>query len=101
MARMDRICPNNTAVFTGDDGALTVVLHRTAVFKKHTDGTIELNSGGWRTVTTKARINQAFRQLSPETHGGVFQKKGEWFVHLGDRGDGITVPFEDGMRIQA
>jgi hypothetical protein len=87
---MDRICPNNTAVFTGDDGALTVVLHKTAVFKKYPDGIIELNSGGWRTVTTKNRINQAFRALT-DNRFAVTQKDHACNYAL--------IPFEDGMRL--
>jgi hypothetical protein len=101
MPRMDRICPNNTAVFTGDDAALTVVLHQTAVFKKYPDGRIELNSGGWRTVTTKNRINQAFRQLAPSMRARVHQENGDWFVQVGGYETGRSIPFADHMVIPA
>jgi hypothetical protein len=66
-------------------GGVAVRLHRTHVVVIHPDNTYTLNSGGWRTSTTKNRINQ----FSP---AGLVQKRGEWLV----RG---SVPFADGMRI--
>lgn len=53
-----------------------------------------LNSGGWRTVTTKTRMNQAANQFG--LGYGVYQRKGEWFV---DTPDGQTLEFKDGMMI--
>src|SRR5262249_27597834 len=48
---------NNTRLIRcGDDYA--VVLHSTAVVTIHQDGTYTLRTGGWRTVTTKDRINK-------------------------------------------
>ena len=84
----------NTKVHN-DDEYLIVTLHNTNVFvvdKKA--GTIALSSGGWQTVTTKQRINQA----SDEYHCGfsVYQKDFEWYVTLKD---GNTVPFVDGMKL--
>lgn len=80
------------------DGTETAVIyHQTAVVKFATSGQVWLNSGGWRTVTTKARMNQV-----SEYYGlgfRVYQKGGKrnWFVTLPT---GETVPFADGMSFQ-
>ena len=59
---------------------------------------IELFDGGWRTATTKSRLNAILAE-----HGNgdkVFQKKGEWFVTFSDyRDNKVTVPFFSGMRL--
>jgi hypothetical protein len=89
---MDTIGKTATSVFT--EGKWTkVVYHRTCVIK-WTDKQIVLDSGGWRTATTKNRINQASRQFNLGVC--VYQEKGEWFAALSD---GIARPFKDGMTI--
>jgi len=57
--------------------------------------TVTLNSGGWRTVTTKARMNQAANQFGLEYT--VYQEKDDWFVQIGGWENGQTLPFEDHM----
>jgi hypothetical protein len=81
---------NNTRLHKCDNGDYAIVLHRTAVVTIHADGTYTLNSGTWRTVTTKDRING----YSPAR---IYQRKGEWFLQA----DGGDVPFTDGIRVDA
>jgi hypothetical protein len=50
-----------------------VRLHDTDVVTLHPDGSQTLNSGGWRTVTTKDRINAY-------SIAGVWSERGEWKV---------------------
>src|SRR5208337_4674554 len=50
-----------------------VRLHQTDVVKYWPDGRIELNSGGWRTVTTKDRINT----YAPVN---LWTDKGIWYI---------------------
>lgn len=75
-----------------DDSATAVVYHGTYVVV-FTDKQVSLNSGGWRTVTTKARMNLA----SDEFNLGfsVYQRKGKWFVDIGD--GAVTLDFEENM----
>lgn len=54
-------------------------------------GAILLDSGGWRTNTTKNRMNQASNDYSLGFN--VYQQKREWFVDFG----GETFKFSDGM----
>ena len=65
--------------------------HRTAVVVVREDRTIRLDSGGWRTATTKRAMNQASNQDCLGFH--VFQRAGDRFVRWQDR----DLPFVDGM----
>jgi hypothetical protein len=70
-----------------------VVLHSTSVFKMYGDGVIELNSGGWRTNTTKTAINRAFDLL--EVPARLWQKNFEWYLTY----DKMTIEFTDKMTV--
>ena len=75
---------------------IIVRLYETNIVKV-TRKTLVLNSGGWKTVTTKQAINRALQQVCE--HGMapfVRQSKGVWYV---DFANGRTVVFRDGMRI--
>lgn len=67
----------NTKIWEDGNGYTGVRLYSTDIVIFN-DNVIKLNSGGWRTTTTKNRINQA----SEEFHLGlsVYQRKGEWFA---------------------
>lgn len=84
-------------------GAISGIYRQTEVCTKHSDGRVTLNSGGWRTATTKMRFNQ----FANEFCGGrfnVYAKGGKWFVrkpaawHEAADNDGYTVAeYFDGM----
>lgn len=61
--------------------------HNTAVVLIHADGTYTLQTGGWRTNTTKSRLNE----YSPVR---VYSFKWDWYVRLAD---GTEVKFCEGM----
>jgi hypothetical protein len=67
----------------------SIRLHRTNVVHYAKDGTVTLNSGGWRTVTTKDRINR----FSPLR---VWSDKGVWWV-ISSPVNGTVVRYEDGV----
>ena len=72
-------------------GGVTVTYQHTEIVRKDHD-TITLRSGGWETVTTKRKMNQASHQFA--LGYSVYQRDYKWFVDLPN---GETVPFEDGM----
>jgi hypothetical protein len=74
------------------DNAFAVQLHRTNVVVIRKDGNYVLNSGGYRTATTKQRINT----YSPAS---VCQDKGKWYLF--DRTTRQRVPFVDGMMVDS
>lgn len=68
-------------------------LYNTMIFTK-IDGTVTLDSGGWKTMHTKKCLNLIFRDLNLGV--SVYQKKGEWFVV----NDGAVMPFVDRMTFE-
>jgi len=79
------------------DNKLIVRYHNTnvVIFDKN-NNTLTLNSGGYKTVTTKIHINQAANQY--ELPFSVYQKDFQWYVTLySDKGrnffDKIDIPF--------
>lgn len=82
---------NNTYLYPGVD-SFRIVLHGTTVVRVNRDGTYTLNSGGYRTATTKERINC----FSPAI---LFQKDWEWYVANRSCPCDRPVPFFDGMTV--
>lgn len=73
-----------------------VILHKTCVVElNNMSNIVTLNTGGWNTVTTKATINNAMKQIAGLESVQVFQRKGQWLVSVGKK----EVEFQDGMRI--
>lgn len=65
---------NNTYLVRYTDwGNIAVRLHATDIVTYYPDGRIVLNTGGWKTVTTKSRINE-FSPLQ------ISQAKGVWSI---------------------
>lgn len=80
---------NNTwAEVTPDTFEVRIVLHSTPVVAFAPDGMVTLDSGGWRTVTTKQRMNQ----YAPKAR--VWSERGEWKLSVG----GVAFPYHDGIR---
>ena len=73
---------------------IAVRLHNTDIVVFYPSGRVTLYTGGYRTVTTKERINHFVA-------GYVYQKAHEWFyvypTFMG--GKDVSVSFEDGMFI--
>ena len=84
-----------TTITTGPDGAVSVRYHYTDMATLHSDGSVTLRTGGWRTVTTKRRINQAFRYFGIAAR--VYQHRHEWYVATSGT---VAIEFEDGIRIR-
>jgi hypothetical protein len=74
-----------------DEHAMYFRYHNTTVVAV-SPKSVCLNSGGWRTVTTKLRMNQASNQFGLGFQ--VWQKDFNWYVTLPN---GETVDFEDGI----
>lgn len=79
-----RIAPNTCLELHGNLD-IGVRLHETTIITIHANGNYTLNSGGYRTATTKQRINA----LSPAFVG---QQRGQWWV-----GRRCPVAFTDGI----
>lgn len=66
-----------TRVLTDEDNKTRVFFHDTPVVSFN-EKAIEPNTGGWRTRSTKVRMNQASQEFGLGFR--VLQKKNEWFV---------------------
>jgi hypothetical protein len=75
-----------------EDGMTKLYYHSTPVVE-FDEKKIRLNTGGWHSNTTKARMNQASDVF--DLGFRVFQKDYEWFVNH----KGKTKPFEEGMEL--
>ena len=76
-----------------EDGYAFVYLHGNHIGTVADDGALTLFDGGWRSNTTKSRLNALCDEFA---HGcGVFQKNWEWFVSTRagtqDFDSGVTV----------
>jgi hypothetical protein len=87
---------NNTVVRRTEEGELAIRLHETDVVTFTRLGITILNSGGWKTVTTKDRINEALSG----TGWRLSQERGQWYVGYADSAANRHV-FADGMKICA
>lgn len=74
------------------DNTYQIIYHSTPVVTFHPDDSITINSGGWRSATTKNRINEAIGKIAV-----VWQNKFEWYLF--DRTTNTKSDFEDGIRI--
>jgi len=76
-----------------EDGMTKIYYHETPVVSFNADK-IVLDSGGWRTVTTKRRMNEVSREFGLDFD--VSQRDFRWFVtHKGKE-----VPFDDYMELK-
>jgi hypothetical protein len=85
-----KIIARNTFRFE-QNGETVYRLHSTDVARKRPDGSVILNSGGWRTLTTRDRMNSVL-----PAGVSLYQSKGNWYLKSGEKQvayfDGIQVP---------
>lgn len=86
--RQSRKIGNNTYLVRRDDDKIAMRLHATDVLT-FTPDYVELNTGGWYSVTTKDRLNYA-------TGARLYSDRGTWYVG-GNRER--RIPFFDGIRL--
>jgi len=86
---------NNTVKYYDHDGNMYIRLHNTDIITS--DGiTMRLYTGGWRTVTTKDRLN---KYVPGNIH--IWSEKGEWMISNTGWSDPafIAYPFYEGIKI--
>jgi hypothetical protein len=93
MAQTSKVGKTATTITYGKaEGDITVKYHSTEVVKVE-GGVITLNSGGWRTNTTKNRMNQASNQF--DLGFTVSQESFNWYItHKGQ-----SFNFLDGIKL--
>lgn len=93
MPRTDRnkVGSHKTKIYTDDD--FTCVKYHNTEVVRFNKNMIILNTGGYYTVTTKVRMNQASHQFSLDF--GVFQKDNKWWVTW----RGMSLPWGDSDQV--
>ncbi len=94
MPHMNKLSSYKTTVSADDGGKMQVHYWKTAIVTWD-DKAITLRNNGFKTVTTKRKMNQASNQF--DLGFGVRQQDYVWFVDLPS---GETVKFEDGMTFE-
>lgn len=90
--KRERRIGNNTWLHRLEDGNVAMLLHDTDIVIWTADG-ISLDSGGWKTPTTKDRMTSILQRVGFT----IWQTRGEWaLVRLSDR---KTWPYADGMTV--
>jgi hypothetical protein len=92
--RLYQIGSHKTSVFTDSADGFTKVIYWNTAVVSFNNSRIKLDSGGYETLTTKTRMNQASRQFNLDFR--VFQKDFDWFVEY----RGKVFNFSDGMILE-
>lgn len=92
MTQLTQVSKHNTTIF--NDGLHTVIKYHYTDVVKFNHNEIILNSNGYQTYTTKARMNQASNQYGLGYQ--VYQRDYKWFVDY----QGQTLEFYDGMTLK-
>lgn len=71
-----------TTITADDSASVIVTYHKTQIVRVNKDGTITLNTGGYETLTTKKKMNQAAEQFGLGFK--VWQRNHQWFVRRPD-----------------
>ena len=79
------------------EGLKTAVRYHDTNIVAFTPSAVVLNSGGWRTATTKRRMNEVSDHYGLRFH--IYQEDFKWWVVLHDSHlTSRTMPFSDGMQ---
>lgn len=90
---------NNTVRYTNDVGNTVIRFHNTDIITELPNGAVKINSGGWKTPTTKDRLNTFLRERKISVH----QDNHKWYVMKWDDKTytySTIAPFVDGMTIR-
>jgi hypothetical protein len=92
-SKQSKTIGNNTylGIVDNEPGAIAITLHQTRILKFYPDGSIVLNNGGWYTVTTKDRLNDALIGAC------ICKRSDDWVITIGD----TDYMYENGMTIKA
>lgn len=97
--RSRRKLGNNTWGVIHGNGDVGIILHKTEIVTIHADGSYTLNTGGWRTYTTRGRMSE----YTPFVLSGKCRTRswdsGEWTVGYHNGETRTELPYHDGIRV--
>lgn len=89
--RTSRAVGNNTRAARRNAQAIAIQLHKTDIVTFFANGDVRFDTGGYRTVTTKARMNSYARPLG----ASIYADRGQWWFAT----SAGRQPFVDGISI--
>ena len=89
---VQKMIDNNTAYYTANNSEI-IRLHNTDIFIKNGDNII-MHTGGWKTRTTKDRLNKALDRFHIPYQ--IYSEKGVWILRSSDN----EITFYDGMKLK-
>jgi len=92
-----RMAGHSTLEYTLEDGTKVIRFHKTDIIRIAPDGTVTLNTGGWKTPTTKKRMNEYL-----PSGVSIYQEKGMWWLCKGGSYWEKNIkryPFVDGVQV--
>ena len=98
-ATESKIIANNTVEYVRPDGTRVIRFHHTDILEFPKSGGVIFNTGGWKTITTKDRMN-SFQKLAV-----ISQRNGVWWLypretpHNEYHADAL-VPYFDGIKVK-
>ena len=72
---------------------MRVYLHDNHIASYTEDGRLYINNQGWKTVTTKSRLNALIKHVLGDM-SGIYQKNFNWFMKQVDSGSGMHDEYE-------
>ena len=95
-AKESKIVGNNTVEYIRPDGTKVIRFHHTDILEFPAPEEVVFNTGGWKTVTTKQRMNE-FQNLAT-----IIQHKGLWYIttHKDIFDPNNYTPYFDGIKIR-
>jgi len=101
---LSRRVGNNTKLERGPGNTIALRLHDTNILTYYPDNRVILNAGSWFTVTTKNRMNAFLGWYTVHSVNGEWQVKvinRIWDQNYQSAYVEVTIPFENGMAINA
>ncbi len=98
MPRMDKLSNYATNITTSADGKDICVVYHSTCIVQFNDKTVTLRTGGWDSVTTRRKMNQASRQFGLGFQ--VWRDKGSSYVCKGHATATGAMPLVDGMKLE-
>ena len=98
LSKTSKKLENNTWLEVTEHGEYAIKLHQTRIITIHSDGTYTLNSGGYRTSTTKDRLNGYAPGPRINTEKGLWHYGSHLFfdgMTVDERGNVLNAPLVD------
>ena len=86
---------NTEVMYSPSRDVCCVYLHKNLIATID-NNTVEIYDGGWRTNTTKSRLNALINGLCDGINQGVYQKNYEWFIRDDEDDTAFGIEFQHG-----